>query len=658
MGRSVAWTAISLSWAVAFSAATVLGAVNFSSPLDLITTPSDPFRYLRPSCAIDDPTCSHAVIPLDRAACEPPADSIAPELVSFEEWKARQMQAAPAHEEALVDGPSEVDLAAEPDLAGQLPDSSSGPANALVNETVGNKAAASAKSLPAAASARISSSAHRYNYASPDCSARIHSSSSLTQHASSLLHKSRDRYMLTPCSAKEHWVVIELCDDIRIEAVEVGLFEFYSGVFKDVLLSVGGEDDSEDPDDSDMDDPGPESSSHHDRHRSRWQAIGNFTGRNVRGTQTFTLDRPTAFHRLLRIEFPTHYGTEYYCPISSVKVWGMNQMEAFRWEQRRNRATKQDEGKRNERAATRRESARDSSVVARVETSATTATDAMTNITTRVIMAASDTAESLSRQNATSDRSTTLGSTTTSRSGSNSFPVSETATAAPFVITSEPYKASTTVSSVSAAGETVATNETAPPGPKTPALSSDAVSAAGSLYKSGALTSSTDVQLGQSTDTLISTIIVTQTISHSNPHSSNTIAQRHPPHVPNAKADSSESIYAFIVRRLNALEANSTLTEMYVEEQFKATRSLLKRLEEGQEARYSVLQDSLREDREQEVRTPLFCHLYPDIDGDPCRNKSQTSGCQARCNAWRESWRRQTKTANSRPSKSERWQTR
>jgi len=102
---------------------------------------------------------------------------------------------------------------------------------------------------------------HRYNYASPDCSARIHSASPQTQHASSLLHKSRDRYMLTPCKASQHWVVIELCDDIRVEAIEISVWEFFSGIVRDIKLSV-------DEDDA-----------------TTWKEVGSFVGRNVRGVQ-------------------------------------------------------------------------------------------------------------------------------------------------------------------------------------------------------------------------------------------------------------------------------------------------------------------------------------------------------------------------------------
>lgn len=45
------------------------------------------------------------------------------------------------------------------------------------------------------------------------------------------------------------------------------------------------------------------------------------------------------------------------------------------------------------------------------------------------------------------------------------------------------------------------------------------------------------------------------------------------------RTDSSESIYAFIIRRLNALEGNSTLVARYIDEQAKALRTALTRAE-------------------------------------------------------------------------------
>ena len=108
---------------------------------------------------------------------------------------------------------------------------------------------------------------HKYNYASPDCGARVQSSSPSSQHASGVLHKSRDRYMLTPCKADQHWVTIELCDEIRVEAVEISVWEYFSGVVREVRVSTGGDDGEDGEGEAGM------------------EEVGTFVGRNVRGVQ-------------------------------------------------------------------------------------------------------------------------------------------------------------------------------------------------------------------------------------------------------------------------------------------------------------------------------------------------------------------------------------
>lgn len=93
--------------------------------------------------------------------------------------------------------------------------------------------------------------------------------------------------MLTPCRADEHWVVVELCDEIRIEAVEIAVWEFFSGVVREVRVSVGGEDDADDAEEPGQDDVAGRG--------HRWKQVGSFIGKNVRGSQVrflLTLSTP------------------------------------------------------------------------------------------------------------------------------------------------------------------------------------------------------------------------------------------------------------------------------------------------------------------------------------------------------------------------------
>jgi hypothetical protein len=75
--------------------------------------------------------------------------------------------------------------------------------------------------------------------------------------------------------------------------------------------------------------------------------------------------------------------------------------------------------------------------------------------------------------------------------------------------------------------------------------------------------------------------------------------------VASPRSDSSESIYAHIIRRLNALEGNSSLVARYIEEQAKVMRHMLSRVEKGWDD-WQVEREMDELSRwEQEVRPPL-----------------------------------------------------
>ncbi|KAG8684308.1 hypothetical protein FRC11_012290 [Ceratobasidium sp. 423] len=133
--------------------------------------------------------------------------------------------------------------------------------------------------------------------------------------ASSILSSKKDKYMLAPCSTKNKDVVVELCDDIRVDTVQLANFEFFSGVFKDIAIYLARTNN-------------PHS------HKLSWDLAGVFRAKNVRGVQTFRLyNLPYTFYRYIRIEFRSHYGKEYFCPVSLLRVYGLTQMEDWRIEE-------------------------------------------------------------------------------------------------------------------------------------------------------------------------------------------------------------------------------------------------------------------------------------------------------------------------------------
>lgn len=151
---------------------------------------------------------------------------------------------------------------------------------------------------------------HRWNYASLDCAAVLHQANPSAKFASAILSEKKDRYMLSPCRTPKRegqFVVVELCQHIRIDTIVLANLEFFSSMFK--LFSVRASTDLHAPE-------------------HEWRTLGHFRARNVRGPQVFTLGAvPHSYYRFLRIDFLEHYGSEYYCPVSLLRVYGRNERE-------------------------------------------------------------------------------------------------------------------------------------------------------------------------------------------------------------------------------------------------------------------------------------------------------------------------------------------
>lgn len=151
----------------------------------------------------------------------------------------------------------------------------------------------------------------RSNYASFDCASTILKTNPECKSATSVLVENKDSYLLNLCSATNKFFIVELCDDILVDTVVLANYEFFSSIFRTFRVSV---------------------SDRYPVKLDKWRDLGTFEGQNSRGIQAFLIEEPQIWARYLRIEFLTHYGHEYYCPVSLLRVHGTTMMEEFNHE--------------------------------------------------------------------------------------------------------------------------------------------------------------------------------------------------------------------------------------------------------------------------------------------------------------------------------------
>ncbi|KAL4957751.1 hypothetical protein BDW69DRAFT_191370 [Aspergillus filifer] len=149
----------------------------------------------------------------------------------------------------------------------------------------------------------------RFNYASFDCAATVLKTNPQAKGSSSVLIENKDSYMLNECRAQNKFLILEMCDDILVDTVVLANYEFFSSIFHTFRVSVA------------------------DRYPAKpdqWKELGIFEARNTREIQAFPVNNPLIWARYLRIEFLTHYGNEFYCPLSLIRVHGTTMLEEYK----------------------------------------------------------------------------------------------------------------------------------------------------------------------------------------------------------------------------------------------------------------------------------------------------------------------------------------
>ncbi|XP_047674793.1 SUN domain-containing ossification factor-like isoform X2 [Tachysurus fulvidraco] len=142
------------------------------------------------------------------------------------------------------------------------------------------------------------------NYASVECGAKILASNPEAKSTSAILMENVDVYMLNPCSNKI-WFVIELCQPIQVKQLDIANFELFSSTPKDFLVSIS------------------------DRYpTNKWSKLGTFHAREERTVQSFPLDEHL-YAKYVKVELLSHFGSEHFCPLSLLRVFGTSMMEEY-----------------------------------------------------------------------------------------------------------------------------------------------------------------------------------------------------------------------------------------------------------------------------------------------------------------------------------------
>ncbi|ESQ34499.1 hypothetical protein EUTSA_v10006998mg [Eutrema salsugineum] len=150
---------------------------------------------------------------------------------------------------------------------------------------------------------RLEPGGKEYNYASASKGAKVLSSNKEAKGATSILSRDNDKYLRNPCSTEGKYVVIELSEETLVNTIKIANFEHYSSNLKEFELQGT----LVYPTDT-------------------WVHMGNFTAANVKHGQNFTLVEPK-WVRYLKLNFLSHYGSEFYCTLSLVEVYGVDAVE-------------------------------------------------------------------------------------------------------------------------------------------------------------------------------------------------------------------------------------------------------------------------------------------------------------------------------------------
>ena len=443
----------------------------------------------------------------------------------------------------------------------------------------------------------------RSNYASFDCASTVLKTNPECKGSTAVLVENKDSYMLNMCSAKNKFFIVELCDDILIDTVVLANFEFFSSMFRTFRVSV---------------------SDRFPVKLDKWRELGTFEARNSREVQAFLVESPLIWARYLRVEFLTHFGNEYYCPVSLLRVHGTTMMEEFNHDVK---GSRNDDDSDNEAGEELEEGdsvdsvSGDIVIADALKEKAQTVSEAadVTSTETSSIPIASSVDVPLSPSLNASDAVGSSGSKKISPPGCTSYNLSM---AMQMAFSPAP----------SADNEPVCTPEDRPDDPVPPSPTSVNISqsaripeassavaqtqtlshATFSINDNATRSSESSKAVSPAASDKSTTLNHSESIRPSNQTSvSSGRAQSSSTQPANPNPTTQESFFKSVHKRLQLLESNSTLSLQYIEEQSRILRDAFSKVEKRQLGKISTFLESLNTTVLTELRD--FRHQYDQI---------------------------------------------
>ncbi|KAI1311023.1 UNC-like C-terminal-domain-containing protein [Xylaria venustula] len=149
----------------------------------------------------------------------------------------------------------------------------------------------------------------RFSYSSFDAGATVKKTSPGAKNPTAILVENKDSYMLLECGRKNKFFIVELSDVILVDTVVIANFEFFSSMVRQFRVSI---------------------SDRYPVKLDKWKVLGTFQARNSRDIQPFLVENPLDWARYLRIEILSHYGNEFYCPVSLLRVHGLRMLDSWK----------------------------------------------------------------------------------------------------------------------------------------------------------------------------------------------------------------------------------------------------------------------------------------------------------------------------------------